>query len=341
MNQTLAQALDPETAIWNKDLPELRRAVEAGWALPYARVKDGFVPDTTLVIRIISLRWTDGWLLISKDRPELKTNPLLWQLAIRRGVSDIVEDMLANGMEANGRLESGALPIHILAEALGHQPGEPVDESDMVKTARALVAAGANILEAYPGVVTPGGASPKGHTLWTRAIYYRCWEMSNAFMPVTWEQLMGMPRGGEAIEDLRHAAQAGDKGALRIWKQWTRQFLKPWLESTPSEIFVSPIDLEAVVELPSDLQQLVWSRWDRVDETGWTPLHDLALQGSEERAHHVLKTMVDSQASCLALWTKKDGEGMRPCDLWEIANGRDPVDAHVDARQVLEVESLF
>ena len=339
MNQPLAQAIDPETAIWNKDLAELSRAVEAGWALPYARVKDGLVPDTTLVIRIISLRWTEGWLLISKNRPELKTNPLLWQLAIRRGVHEIVADMLANGMEASGRLENGTLPLHVLAESFS-QPGEPVDESDMVKTAQVLVAAGADPLEAYPGVVTPGGASPKGHTLWTRSIYYRCWEICHAFMPTSWEQLMGMPRGLEAIEDLRHAAQAGDKGALRIWKQWTQKFLKPWLESAPAETFVSPIDMEAITALPPEQQNLVWKRWERVDEIGWTPLHDLALQGGEERAHRVLKIMVETQASCLALWTKPDNDGMRPCDLWEIANGRDPEDSKVNAGQVLEVKSL-
>lgn len=336
MNQPLNHALDPETAIWNKDLAELRRALEAGWTLPYARVKDGLVCDITLVIRIISLRWTEGWLLISEKRPELKSNPLLWQLAIRRGVSEIVADMVANGMPANGRLESGILPLHVLAESLGNQPGEPVDESDVVKTAQALLNGGADLLEAYPGAVTPGGASPKGHTLWTRSIYYRCWEVCDAFMPTSWEQLMGMPRGLEAIEDLRHAAQAGDKGAIRIWKHWTLQFLRPWLESVPNETFSSPIDIEALAELPADLQALAWERWERVDETGWSILHDLALQGAEPRAHQVLRFMVKANAPVLRLWNQADNDGVRPSELWEIANGRDPEGAEADPAKVEE-----
>lgn len=321
MNSSLGHAIDPENAIWNKDPIELRRALDAGW-MPYARVKEGSVPDLMFVIRIISLRWTEGWELISSFQPDLKTNPLLWQLAIRRGVHGIVQDMINSGMPANGALESGLLPLHVLAEALGNQPGEPVEESDMVETAHVLIRAGANPLEPYPGKIVPGGISPKGHTLWTRSVYFRCWEMATAFLPAHWDEILGSPRGLEAVEELRQEAQRGDKGAVRLWGALFLAFGKNLLTAYPEESFVSPVDLTALLGLPVEEQALFWKRWERVDAAGWTGLHDLALSGADPVAHSTLALLVKEQNPVLRLWEREDEQGLRPCDFWEMANNR-------------------
>lgn len=314
--------INPESAIWNKDIDELSRALSAGWTLPYARVKDGNVVDLTLVIRIISLRWEEGWLLMASKFPWLRTHSVLWQLAIRRAVTGIVKDMLENGRSATEKLESGSYPLKLLAEALGPQPGEPIDEDDLLSTARTLVAAGADPLEPVKGDGDNYSGS-EGHTLWTRAVHFGRWGIAGAFTPVVWSDLVAMPKAHESIGDLRRAAVSGDSGALKAWCQFAKKMIRPWLSAHADEDFVDPADLKVLGHLSPEDRELIWERWKKADATGWTPLHDLALLGATPEAHEALALAVKERASCLSVWNTATEDGVRPSDLWEIANRRE------------------
>ena len=323
MTDSSPRPLDPESAIWNKDADEFRRALDLGWTLPFARVKEGRVQDLTLAIRVVTLRWAEGWVLLANAHPKLRENQVLFQLAIRRGARGIVKDFVDHGVEANALLESGVLPLHILAEALREQPGEPVDESDFVDTAQFFVSVGASPLEPYPGPVNPSNVgSANGHTLWTRAVWLRRWEMSKAFMPQSWDELLGMPLGLAAVEVLRQSVKNEEIGALGVWEAFVSKFLEDWMESHPEEAFETPADISLIPRLPAKLQQRIWKRWAVADQAGWTGMHDLALLGNLEPARRVLALMVEQQAPCLGSWDQPDVEGVRPCDLWEMANGR-------------------
>lgn len=324
MSLSSERALDPESAIWNQDLPELTRALDAGWRLPYLRVQGASVQDLSLAIRVVSLRWTDGWHALTERHPDLKTHPVLLQLAVRRGVAGVVRDMLAAGIDPQAPQESGFRPLDVLINALSGLPGEPVEDHDLVETAQALVDAGASPLEPYPGDALPGGLPPEGHTIWTRAVCCRRWEIAGAFLPSTWEEQAAVPHGAMAIAQLREAAASGDRGAVRVWGAWLQTFAEPWLQAHPEEPFSEAGDFEAALALPPAAERAVWERWGQADSTGWTALHDLGLMGKEPVAHRLLARLVAREAPCLARWDQPGEEGLRPCDFWELANGRTP-----------------
>jgi len=318
-----APAFDVEQAIWKKDFQELRDALAAGWRLPYARVRDvGMVPDYTLPIRIISLRWSEGWVLLADAFPELHQNPVLWQLALRQAVPDILENMIAHGRSSMERLESGQYPLNLLTESMGKTLGEPVPDEDLIQSIRILVDGGAHLAGPYPGSFTPGNLSAKGHTLWTRSITFGRWGLVEEFMPSSWDEFLGMPRAPEAVDSLRQAAMRGESGARRCWKAWAERFLEPWLLWKKEDPFSSPIEIMLVPDLLPHNRAAVWERWAVLDETGWSSLHDLAVLGNEEDAHKVLACAVQDGALCLERWTHANEDGLSPADLWEMANGR-------------------
>ncbi len=128
MPERSAPVLNPERAIWDKNLAELERALAAGWILPRARSKEGgAVEDLSLVIRVISLRWVPGWLALVNAFPRLGANPVLWTLALRQAVPGVVQDMLERGNSATALLDNGLLPLHVVIEAMGPRPGEPIE----------------------------------------------------------------------------------------------------------------------------------------------------------------------------------------------------------------------
>lgn len=331
--------LDPEKAIWQKDLGELRRALDAGWTLPYTRAKSvGMVEDMSLVIRVVSLRWVEGWKAFADEFPELRENQILRSLAIRQAVPGIVEDLLAHGMDPRVPLdsESRPLPLHLLQEAMGPRPGEPVYEDDMLATARLLVKSGADPALPYEGEFSKGDTQPAGHNFWSRALYYKHWKIARAFMPESWKALSLLPRGREMVEDLRKVYESGRvMGARQMWTHVLENWMGPWLESHPDEWFAFPKDLEIIPDLTKNVRKLVWERWDKVDDLGWTGLHEMAISARSPVAFQVLSLAWEEQAPCLRHWKKPDTEGMRPCDLWEIAHSRTPTEEGRSLKDVL------
>jgi len=333
---------DPEKAIWDKDFEALQKALQAGWSLPYARVKDGgAVQDTTLVIRVISLRWTAGWKLLATAFPFLYENHILWQLAIREAVPGIIEDFIEHGFSATGRLENGQEPLHLLAESMGRALGEPIPDEDLIESVHVLEGASASLLTPYPGSFVAGDVSPRGHTLWTRSAFFRRWDLVSTFMPTHWKGFLGMPRALESLDSLRSLAMGGDRGATRCWKAWTERFLEPWLAMQKAEPFSSLIDAALVPSLSPLNRQVVWERWSMVDEAGWTSLHDLGLLGNEAVVRQALACAITDRAPCLARWEAMSEDGLRPCDLWEMANGRTAPPPSLDIQSVPEIRDAL
>lgn len=328
MTPTNPNPIDPDSAIWSKDLAELRRALDAGWDLPPARVKDGgTVPDLGPVIRIISTRWTEGWLLLSAHMSWLHSNAILRSLAVRRAVPGIVEDFLAHGMTPNDVVDDTAYSslrfLHLLAETMGPQPGEPVPEEDIIQTGQLLLNAGAAPLDPYPGQFEVRGASPSGHTLWSRAVSFRAWAVASAFLPESFDDVLGQPRGLEAAYEIRSCAE--DDSAIlaqAAWAQWLDRFLEPWMQATEQKLD-APADWRVLPRLSAERRAVVWDAWARPDENGWTVLHELALQGATPLAQDTLRLVINDGASCLASWGLADPDGTRPYDLWALANKKE------------------
>lgn len=326
MTDVSAHPLNPERAIWDKNLPELERALTAGWTLPRARSKEGgSVEDLSLAIRVVSLRWESGWRAMSDAFPHLSSHPVMWTLALRQAVPGVVSDMLSKGQSAVEPLDNGLLPLHVVMEAMGARPGEPIDENDLLETCRLLVAAGADPTAPHFADYTPGDNSRGGHSLWSRAMFFCRWEVARAFQPSSWQELLSLSRGLEMLNDLHRGFVSGrNPGALRMWTDLMDEWLGSWLESQPSELFAHPAELETLPSLSPQVRSHVWDRWGQVDNMGWTGLHELALSGKDPRAHRALALAVSENAPCLARWEYFDHDGMRPSDLWAIANGRDP-----------------
>lgn len=318
-----APAFDVEQAIWSKNAETLKAALDDGWPLPHVRVRDvGFVPDYTLAIRTISLRWTEGWELLAGAFPELYKNPVLWQLALRQAVPGVIRNMLDNGYSAVGRLENGQSPLNLLTESMGKVLGEPIPDEDLIGSIEVLLEAGASLTSPYPGNFVPGDLSARGHTLWTRSVSYGRWSLVSRFMPVSWNEFLGMPRALEALDTLRTTALGGETGASRCWAAWAEKFLEPWLGLRKSEPFTSLVEVALLPRLSPAVRAAVWDRWAAPDDIGWCSLHDLALLGSEPLVHQALACAVLDQASCLPMWVQATDDGLRPADLWELANGR-------------------
>ena len=337
--QQCASPLDPEKAIWEKDIGELRRALEAGWTLPYIQAKHaGMVEDLSLVIRTVSLRWVEGWKALADQFPELRQNPTLRALAIRQAVSGIVEDLMAHGMDPSVpiEIEASPLPLHLLQEAMAPRAGEPVYEDDILATAKVLIEGGANPVLPYEGDFSHGDALPAGHCFWSRALFFRNWKIAREFLPESWEMLSSHPRGREMLGDVRKVYESGRVlGAKQMWTDLMNRWIGPWLESCPEEWFALPKDLEIILELSSDARALVWERWNKVDDLEWTGLHELAISAKNPLASQVLALALEDKAPCLRHWSRPDMEGMRPCDLWEIANSKAPSREGVSIQEVL------
>lgn len=333
-----APAFDVEQAIWNKDGDELQRALDAGWHLPYARVRDvGMVVDYTLATRIISLRWAEGWEMMARAFPVLHQNPTLWQLALRQAVPGVIRNLLDHGWSATARLESGQSPLNLLTESMGKVLGEPIPDEALIESIEVLVDSGASLTSAYPGVFVPGDLSARGHTLWTRSISYGRWALVAAFMPTHWNEFLGMPRAFEALDTLRRTALGGEAGAQRCWKAWAEKFLEPWLAMKKEDPFSSLVDIALVPSLSPALRHIVWGRWQVLDEAGWSSLHDVALLAREPVVHQAIRCAVLDGAGCLDRWLHAAEDGLRPADLWELANGRSapsPFDAAADTPEM-------
>lgn len=331
--------LDPEKAIWQKDLAELKRSLDSGWSLPYVSVKgEGMVEDFSLAIRVVSLRWVEGWKALAEAFPELRERRVLRSLAIRQAVSGIVQDLIEHGMDPAAPVggDEGRLPLHLLQEAMGPRAGEPVYEDDILATARVLVGAGADPTLSYPGAFVPGDIAPGGHCFWTRAMFFRHWKIARHFLPGSWEELTAQPRGKEMLEGVRKMSERNDMmGARQMWVDLLERWMGPWLESTPEEWFAFPGDLEVLPKLSKPARALVWQRWDRINHLGWTGLHEVALSAGDPIATQVLALAHQDEASCLRHWKHPDELGMRPCDLWEIANSRRPSREGVSIQDIL------
>ena len=323
MQPSLDQPMGPEKAIWEKNLDDFRRALEVGWTLPHISLKDGAnVQDMAPAQRVISLRWVEGWELMAHHFPMLRAQHILWQLALRRGVPGIVTDFLKHGRSATDAMENGHVPLQVVGESLGGmQVGMPIPQEDLTATLRALVDYGADPWAPYP---MPPDADGPAETLWTQAIYFRCWGTACAFLPPSWERLLAQPRGKAALDELRIAfLDQEDPGARTAWIKAMSAWTAPWLTAHPSEAWVTPIDLSVLKDLPPPAREQVWERWDRVEAEGWTPVHDLALSGHLEEGRTALACAIADHAPCLRRWAHRGEDGMRPCDLWEMANGRE------------------
>lgn len=332
-------ALNPELAIWEKDLPELERALGAGWTLPRARSKEGgSVEDLSLVIRVISLRWEAGWKAMSQAFPRLRESQVLWTLALRQAVPGVVEDMLEHGQSATEPLDNGLLPIHVVAEAMGLRPGEPVSEEDLLATAALLIDAGADPRIPQDSEYVAGDNSPGGHCLWSRAMFFGRWGIARAYLPGSWEDLLALPRGLEMVNDLHHRfGTVRNPGAPKMWADLMGEWMGPWLASQTDELFARPDELAALPDFPEPVRKHVWERWARPDSQDWTGMHELALSGKDARAHRALAIALADDAPCLVRWDQPDQDGMRPSDLWEIANDRTPQTQATDIRSLPEI----
>lgn len=346
--------VDGSSAIWEQDAQALEDALDRGWSLPRARLRSGHTEDITLILRVITCGWVEGWKIWAKKRPDFASDPVLIEAILSQAQAGILQEVLAqNGNKLPWAREDGDLaPPHIMFQLIGRQMGQMgklVPDEQVVDCAKLLIGANIDPQQPYPeayvepgtelqeentersgeagaGSFHPSDFTPPGHTLWTWSILWGYFDLAEALN--LGDEVFSMPKADLVLAHWFErawvpswaSAHDFDGGRARItWLRWmTIDRFSRWVSQAGT---MKDAGLhEALQSLPADYQEVVWRHWLQRDEQGWSVLHDLVA--SLLPREDIEKTMSSMQSVLPSrewdeAWKHQDEYGVSLQSLWQ------------------------
>lgn len=324
--------MDGGSAIWAKNAAAFEKALENGWTLPQATIKSGgYAKDITLILRIVSSNWVEGWTLLLKHMPEFSRNMIVAEAVLSQARHEILAEMIRvnDGSLPWHRTEDDLLPPHLMFQLIGSQMGRQADSDDIIATLKILELAGFDAQAVYPGDFEIGAWSPPGHTIWTWALLWAYWDVAEGLD--VQDEAFEMPQGIIALDRWFEKAwvpdwvsEAGDglkmgaEYARKTWLEWmSDDRFKRW--SSRSELTKNIALYEPFSCLPQAYQTVLWQGW--LSSNGeWSGLHDLVSSllsiNDIESVLNKIKQHVPNE-KWEDGWNGEDAYGMSARLIWE------------------------
>lgn len=342
--------VDGTSAIWEQDAQALEDALARGWGLPRARLRSGHTEDITLILRVITSGWVEGWKIWAKRRPDFASDPILIESILSQAQSDILKEVLVqNGNKLPWSREEGDLaPPHVMFQLIGRQMGQMgklVPDEQIVACAALMRQAGIDPQQPYPepyvepgtetdveaaadhpGMFQPSDFTTPGHTLWSWSILWGYFDLAEA-LDLS-DEVFDMPKASLVLSHWFDRAWVPswasaydfDGGRARItWLRWmTPDRFSTWISRDDR---LRDVELHAALQsLPREYQELAWSHWLARDGQGWSTLHDLVSsllpRDDVEKTLSAMQEVLSPEA-WEAGWQTPDDYGMSPRSLWE------------------------
>lgn len=323
--------MDGAAAIWIRNLDAFKRALEGGWRLPRVTMKTAGAEDISLVLRVVTSGWLEGWKVWLEKEPRLARIQDVIDSAISHAQPAILEEILrVNGGQLPWNVKDNPelQPVHRLFGLIGSLMGKLEPPEQILATVDVLRRAGMDVMAPYPGEAVSVYDLP-GHTLWSMAVLHHHWDLvqglgigdeafempkgmlamnhwfKKAWMPLDWaasdmERSTGIPFGRES------------------WLEWMSQgdrFAR-WAEASSIPTNIEFID--GLTALDDRYQKQVWEIWASRGPAG--PLADLVSSILDlERIEQILATIRTSLGEDVfkKAWEAADEFGVSPAFLWE------------------------
>ena len=204
LREVAISMIDPLLAVTNQSVVDLSRALEAGWCpprIPLFGEGRGSVSDLTVWTEVVMRDWVEGLELFDQYFPELTRRPDIWRIAVRSASHKCVMYLWKVMEYDKSGLAGSDLDACVTSVMLAM--ADPWSPSFAVKNILPLIdffkQVGVTLDHVVPGAFEPGDFRPSGHSLFTRALMNRRWEVVQALWPDTSAPLPSWPRLDEVM----------------------------------------------------------------------------------------------------------------------------------------------
>ena len=317
----LAHFMNILAAVTEQNAHELEKCLKAGWQPPRLNhVSSGLVTDYGVWTEVVLRDWKEGLEILHRFFPQLSTAKEVFDVALKNASGGCVEFLWEqNEFRAEDiPLETQKQWILAMMVGMGEPWSLPHEIKDVLPVYHFLTHQGLDLSSALPGDFEPNDLRMAGHSLWTRAVFLKNWELVDAFWPHHPAQWSGWPRLNEVLFHMV-AVLVGDYRSLiaehkqgefpeeDVLFRWLNDFEQEWLEAShvPSSMSSSivvdpsrePLVLDALppsVNTPSSISS--GSEEDIVSDgvldvdTSWDPSLDIQDPDSDEAEPNIQNT---------------------------------------------------
>lgn len=192
---------DPILAITRMDVEDLSRIMSSGWSPPIIRAKHSRTPDHAAWTEVILRDWVDGLKILDQYYPKISRSADIWRIALRNASHNCLEYLWdKRDVSPNQFTNDDHQDIVVgLATAMG-EPWSPAYEvRDILPSIKLFSEKGVNLNAVIPGEFEPGDFRMAGHSLFTRALASRRWDVVVATWPDPTRDLPSWPRLDEVL----------------------------------------------------------------------------------------------------------------------------------------------
>lgn len=263
-------------AVTEKNLEELQKCLKAGWSPPRIRhASAGMVNDYAVWTEVILNDWCEGLQVLDQFFPELSTTQEVFDVALKNSSHKCIEFLFHKNDFRLGEvsLETQKKWVLALMAGMGEPWSLPHEIKDVLPSYQFFVKQGFDLSWALPGDFETNDLRMAGHSLWTRAVFLKNWELVDAFWPHHPSQWSRWPRLNEVLFHII-AVLVGDYRSLipehkqgqfpeeDVLFRWLNDFEQEWLEashvpssSSPTSSLIEPViedDVDASLSQPQD-----------------------------------------------------------------------------------------
>ena len=192
---------DPLLAITRLDADDLSSILASGWEPPRIRAKHVTVADHAAWTEVVLRDWVEGLELLDQYHPTITRHSDVWRIALRNASHKCIEylwrvlDLSAEAFTEKDKQDC----VVALASAMG-EPWSPSYEIRDIQPMLSMFAQKGVYLDAVvPGDFESGDLRLAGHSLFTRALSTRRWDVVISTWPDTEKDLPSWPRLNETI----------------------------------------------------------------------------------------------------------------------------------------------
>lgn len=192
---------DPISAITKMDADDLTRIMSSGWRPQIIRAKNHPGPDHVAWTEVILRDWVEGLKILDQYHPSISRTPAIWRIALRNASHKCVEYLWNTlGLTADQFDEQDRQDI---VRGLSIAMGEPWSPSYEIRDIQPMIdmfkSKGLDLTEVIPGEYENGDLREAGHSLFTRALSTRRWDVVLSTWPDPSKPLPRWPRLNEVL----------------------------------------------------------------------------------------------------------------------------------------------
>lgn len=319
-----------EQAILTKDAPALAAALDGGWVFPQTCTRGGQGDtDLSLLFQCISWRWKDGWDLLSKRWPEIKSD----YRVLRRVLANAWPEVLAQLIPRHFKVDNQQAPSLLVdfMQTIANPNNEYLADQDIGLCVQHIIKHGEDPATVFPGEFEQGDLRLAGHTPWSLAIRSKRWELAEMLAPSATEAPRH-PRFEESMDTwffsafMRESPLRPEPSALaRASLLASGHLMVPWLEESCVLFLEQAWPL--LMSLSENDRKAVWE-WAAVSgEIGIERLEVLSsglvdgYANDKPNAIALCQMLVEEGGEPLReAWNRKSGSpALSATDTWDVS----------------------